>query len=153
MYLAAAEIEALPGVEKTHFLNPRAVRLNQSLGDAVGLTRLGVHRITVAPGHYSTEYHVHHYEEECVFVLSGRGLATLGEREQRIGAGDFIGFPLNGVAHDLFNDGDEPLVCLVIGQRLDQDVSDYPRQGKRLYRNSGEWNLVDHADIATPGRR
>jgi uncharacterized cupin superfamily protein len=47
----------------------------------------------------------------------------------------------------MVNDGDEPLVCLVIGQRLAQDVGDYPRLGKRLYRNSGEWNLVDHTDI------
>jgi len=38
-----------------------------------------------------------------------------------------------------------------MGQRLEQDVTDYPHQGKRLYRNSGEWNLVDLADIIDPG--
>ena len=41
------------------------------------------------------------------------------------------------------NDGTEPLVCLVIGQRLAQDVVDYPRTGKRLYRNSGQRDMVD----------
>lgn len=46
-------------------------------------------------------------------------------------------------------EGTKALVCLVIGQRLSQDVSDYPRLGKRLYRNSGEWTLVDHANIET----
>ncbi|XKE47005.1 cupin domain-containing protein [Halomonas organivorans] len=152
MYLSADDIAALEGVTKQHFLNERAIRVNKSLGDAVGLQRLGVHLIRVAPGHYSTEYHAHHYEEECLYVLSGQGLATLGERRQAVGPGDFIGCPTNGVAHDLYNDGDEPLTCLVIGQRLDQDVSDYPRQGKRLYRNSGDWNLVDHSDIETIGR-
>ncbi|ATJ82454.1 cupin domain-containing protein [Halomonas beimenensis] len=147
MYLSADDIAALEGVTKQHFLNDRAIRVNKSLGDAVGLQRLGVHLIRVAPGCYSTEYHAHHYEEECLYVLSGRGLATLGERRVAVGPGDFIGCPTNGVAHDLYNDGDGPLTCLVIGQRLDQDVSDYPRRGKRLYRNSGEWNLVDQADI------
>ncbi|RTR06541.1 cupin domain-containing protein [Halomonas nitroreducens] len=149
MYLSAKEIDALAGVTKQHFLNPRAIRLNKSLGDAVGLKHLGVHLIHVAPGHYSTEYHAHLYEEECLYILAGRGLATLGDHPQAVGPGDFIGCPTNGVAHDLYNDGDAPLTCLVIGQRLDQDVSDYPRQGKRLYRNSGEWNLVDHAAIET----
>ena len=47
----------------------------------------------------------------------------------------------------MFNNGEETLVCLVIGQRLEQDVADYPRLAKRLYRNSGEWNLVDHDAI------
>jgi len=43
----------------------------------------------------------------------------------------------------MINDGTQPLVCLVIGQRLMQDITDYPRKGKRLYRHSGERSLVD----------
>ncbi|PWG63534.1 cupin domain-containing protein [Spiribacter halobius] len=152
MYLSAQDIERMEGTEKVHFLNPQAVRRNRSLGDAVGLERLGVHLITVPPGHYSTEYHAHRYEEEAVYVLSGRARATLGEDTLAVGPGDFLGYPTNGTAHDLYNDGDEPLVCLVVGQRLAQDVTDYPRLAKRLYRNSGEWDVVDHADIR-PVRR
>ncbi|WP_232090526.1 cupin domain-containing protein [Billgrantia diversa] len=125
----------------------RRLRINKSLGDAVGMTQLGIHQISVPPGNFSTEYHCHRYEEEAIYVLSGRGVATLGERKLPIGPGDFIGCPTNGVAHEKYNDGDEPLVCLLVGQRLAQDVCDYPRQGKRLYRNSGEWNLVDHTAI------
>jgi len=147
MYLSAADIEEMEGVHKTHYLNPAAKRLNKSLGDELGLKSIGVHLISVDPGHQSTEYHVHRFEEECIYVLSGRGLAVLGEKLQPIGPGDFIGCPTNGVAHELVNDGDEPLVCLVMGQRLAHDVTDYPRLGKRLYRNAGEWNLVDHANI------
>lgn len=147
MYLSAQDIAALVGVRKKHFLNPQAIRLQKSLGDAVGLKHLGVHLISVEPGRYSTEFHVHLFEEECIYVLSGHGTATLGQEKQKIGPGDFIGCPTNGVAHDMFNDGDEPLVCLVVGQRLEQDVCDYPRKGKRLFRNSGEWNLVYEADI------
>ena len=147
MYLSAKDIDAMEGVRKVHFLNPQAIRINKSLGDTVGLKNLGVHMISVEPGHCSTEYHVHHYEEECIYVLFGTGTAVLGEQQQKIGPGDFIGCPVNGVAHEMVNDGEEPLVCLVIGQRLEQDVADYPRLEKRLYRNSGEWSLVDHAHI------
>lgn len=147
MYLSAKDIAKLEGKSKTHFLNPQAVRNNKSLGDATGLKSLGVHLITVAPGDYSTEFHVHHYEDECIYVISGRGKATLGATNYRIGPGDFIACPANGMAHDMFNDGNEPLVCLVIGQRLAQDVTDYPRLDKRLYRNSGHWDLVDHEAI------
>lgn len=71
----------------------------------------------------------------------------LGDDEHPIGPGDFIAYPAGGPAHEMINDGDEDLVCLVIGQRLAQDVTDYPRKGKRLYRNSGRWDLVDHDDI------
>ncbi|MDD5037587.1 MAG: cupin domain-containing protein [Methylococcaceae bacterium] len=147
MYLSAEDIAAMEGVKKIHFLNPSAVRMDKSLGDVVGLESLGVHLITVEPGYRSTEFHFHHYEEECTYVLSGHGTAVIGDERHPIGAGDFIGSPINDVAHELINDGDEPLVCLIIAQRLDQDVTDYPRLGKRLYRNDGEWNLVDHSSI------
>jgi uncharacterized cupin superfamily protein len=147
MYLSASDIEKMEGVHKTHYLNPAAKRLNKSLGDATGLQHIGVHIIRVDPGHQSTEYHAHRFEEECIYVLAGRGLAVLGEQLQPIGPGDFIGCPANGIAHELIADGDEALVCLGMGQRLPHDVCDYPRLGKRLFRNAGEWNLVDHENI------
>ncbi|HSD40741.1 MAG TPA: cupin domain-containing protein [Burkholderiales bacterium] len=152
MYLSAEAIAALEGVRKVHYLNADAQRINKSLGDAAGLKNIGVHLISVPPGHPSTEFHAHHYEEECIFVLSGRGRATIGDASHRIGPGDFIGCPANGVAHEMINDGAEPLVCLVMGQRLQQDITDYPRLGKRLYRHSGEWDLVDLARVEHPKR-
>lgn len=47
----------------------------------------------------------------------------------------------------MINDGNEPLVCLVVGQRLTQDITDYPRKAKRLFRHSGERSLVDIESI------
>lgn len=143
MYLAAKAIAAMEAVKRVHFLNDAAIRSNKSIGDAAGLKNIGVHVITVQPGHRSTEYHFHHYEEECVYVLSGHGTAVEGETSHKIGPGDFLAYPIDKVAHEMINDGDAPLVCLVIGQRLTQDISDYPRKGKRLYRHSGERRLVD----------
>ncbi len=40
-----------------------------------------------------------------------------------------------------------------MGQRLEQDVADYPKKKKRLYRNSGEWNLVDLKNISNPRKQ
>jgi uncharacterized cupin superfamily protein len=147
MYLSAEKITALDGFRRVHTLNPAAIRMDKSLGDEVGLKNIGIHLITIASGDKSTEFHTHKYEEEAIYVLSGQGTEVIGETKQRIGPGDFIGFPAGGDAHETINDGTEPLVCLVIGQRLPQDVVDYPRKGKRLYRNSGQRDMVDYANI------
>ena len=147
MYLSAQAIAAMEAVKRVHFLNEGAVRSNKSIGDAAGLKNIGVHLITVQPGHRSTEYHFHHYEEECVYVLSGSGTAVIGDQTHKIGPGDFLGHPIDKIAHEMINDGNEPLVCLVVGQRLTQDITDYPRKGKRLYRHSGERSVVDIAAI------
>jgi uncharacterized cupin superfamily protein len=150
LLLKAADIEQMPGERKVHFLNTNAVRLNKSLGDAVGLSQIGVHIIYVEPGKETTEYHKHLYEEECVYVLSGKGSLIIEGDAYQFEKGDFVGFPRNTAAHGIINDGDETLVCLVMGQRLQHDVGDYPNKDKRLFRNSGEWNLVDIQHISNP---
>lgn len=149
--LRADEIAAMEGLKKTHFLNPNAQRVNKSLGDATGLTGLGFHIIEVEPGHETTEHHVHHHEDECVYVLSGHATALIGEKEHAIGPGDFLGYRKGGLAHSIRNTGTEVFRCIVVGQRLDHDVGDYTRLKKRIFRNAGlPWNLVDHDQIATP---
>ena len=147
MYLSADAIAKLEGARRVHALNSAAIRVDKSLGDEVGLKNIGIHLITIAPGDKSTEFHTHKYEEEAIYVLAGRGTERIGDTEQKIGPGDFIGFPAGGAAHETVNDGTEPLVCLVIGQRLAQDVVDYPRKGKRLYRNSAQRDMVDVAQV------
>lgn len=145
--IKADAIRKMQGEERTHFLNPNAVRRNKSLGDVIGLKNIGVHIIEVQPGHVTTEYHKHYYEEECIYILSGKATATIEGEKTVVEQGDFLGFPIDGAAHDLLNDGHDLLVCLVMGQRLQQDVSDYPNQDKRLYRNSGNWEMINIADI------
>ena len=57
LLLKVADIESMAGERKVHFLNPNAVRINKSLGDAIGLNHLGVHIIYVEPG----RHHGHHH--------------------------------------------------------------------------------------------
>lgn len=149
--LTAEDIAAMAGLAKTHFQNPNAKRINKSLGDATGLTGLGIHLIDVEPGHETTEFHVHYQEDEAVYILSGSGDAEIGEDRLPIKAGDFLGYRKGGLAHTIHNTGTETLRCLVIGQRLDMDIADYPRKAQRIYRPKGmDWDLVDHDQIAHP---
>ena len=147
MYLSAEKIAAMEGVRRVHTLNPAAIRMDKSLGDEVGLKNIGIHLVTIAPGDKSTEFHTHKYEEEAIYVLAGSGTELIGDTKHKIGPGDLIGFPAGEDAHETINDGTEPLVCLVIGQRLAQDVVDYPRKGKRLYRNSGQRDMIDYENL------
>ncbi len=146
--IAADEIAGMEGLEKVHFLNANAKRVNKSLGDLTGITGFGFHIIEVEPGCETTEYHVHHFEDECVYVLDGTATATVGEESFPIGPGDFVGYRKGGEAHTIVNTGSDLFRCIVVGQRLPHDVGDYPRKGKRIYRNEGlPWELVDHKDI------
>ncbi|HDV8348510.1 TPA: cupin domain-containing protein [Burkholderia vietnamiensis] len=141
--LKAADIAKMEPAREVHPLNPNAVRLKRQLGDPTGLTQIGAHLLTLTPGRESAEYHRHLYEEECVYVLSGTGTATIGERAYEIGPGDFLGFARGGEAHTLQNTGAAPLELLIMGQRLEHDVCEYPRIGKRLHVAGALEDFVD----------
>ena len=142
--LTRTEIDAMTGVDKIHFLNPEARRLNKSLGDATGLSGLGFHIVPVEPGFAMAEYHVHYNEDECVYVLEGTATATIGTETYAIGPGDFIGYRKQGLPHSILNTGSQTLRCIVVGERNSSDACDYPHLEKRLYRIPGKpWGLVD----------
>jgi uncharacterized cupin superfamily protein len=145
--VSSAAIAQMPWHEKSHLLNSNAVRLAKSLGAASGLTQLGFHVVTVMPGHEYSEYHRHIYEEQCFYIISGSGEAIIDEIQYPIGPGDFLGFPRNGVAHTMSNNGTEPLVFLAARTMLEQDVCDYPHKNKRLYMTGHEEALVDFSEI------
>jgi len=149
--LTRQDIADYEGIDKTHFLNDNARRNNKSLGDLTGLSCFGFHIIEVPPGNYSTELHRHYHEDECVYILEGQAEATIGDDRFQVGAGDFIGYRAGGLAHTLFNNGDTPLKCIVVGARLDHDTAEYSALRKRIYRNKGlPWNLVDFDNIREP---
>ncbi|MFT4561658.1 MAG: putative cupin superfamily protein [Gammaproteobacteria bacterium] len=144
------EITAYEGTQKAHYLNPKARRINKSLGDLTGLTGFGIHIIEVNPGDDTTVLHVHHHEDG-VYVLEGQAQATIGDAVVTLGRGDFVGYRAGGLAHKLKNSGSGVLKCIVVGGCLTHDVADYPELNKRLYRNPGlNWNLVDTENISEP---
>lgn len=147
--LRAKDIRRMRESSPPHPLNPNAVRNSRSLGDATGLKNLGVHLARVEPGHETTEFHFHHNEDEFMYILSGRGVAELGDGTFEVGPGDFMGLPAGGPPHTMSNPFDEDFVYLLGGQRAAMDVCDYPRQQRRRYRTSGVNEYVDWKDIRT----
>ena len=146
--LRKKDIEALPEEARPHPLDSSLVRHTRSLGDAVGLTRMGVHLVRLRKGATSSVYHRHYQDEEWVYVLSGRAVADIGGEKHEVGPGDFMGFPGGSPAHNLHNPHDEEFVYLVAGDHSQFDICDYPRHGKRRYRIDGKNVYVD-ADVVS----
>ncbi len=145
--LSAAKIRRMKEEKFVHFLNPGAIRHTRSLGDAAGLQTLGVHLVRLKQGDDSTEYHFHHQDEEWVYILSGRGVAEIGGRTYKIAGGDFMGFVANSEPHAMRNPYKQDFVYLVGGNRWPMDVCDYPRIGKRRYRENGNNVYLDLASL------
>lgn len=145
--LKASDIDEMEWKSRKHLVNPEAIRSAKSLGSVTGLTDLGFQIMTIDPGREYSEYHRHLYEEQCFYILSGRGEVVIEEKPYAIAVGDFLGFPKNGVAHTILNNSDKPLVIICSRVNLQQDVCDYPRKEKRLYMSGAEETLVDFHDI------
>jgi uncharacterized cupin superfamily protein len=116
-----------------HPQNPRSeVRLAWLSRPA--LRRISVGVATVPAGRESFVKHLHRHDEEWLYVLSGRGAAELGEREEPIGPGDFLGFPAGEPAHHVRAAADEDLVYLQGGDAWSRDsieIVDFPGLGLR----------------------
>jgi uncharacterized cupin superfamily protein len=147
------EVQALPEERRPHPLNPALVRHTRSLGDAAGLSSIGIHLVRLESGDTSSVLHTHHQDEEWVYILSGRGVATIGDGQHEVSAGDFMGFVAGSPAHNIRNPHVEDLVYLVGGNRCAFDVCDYPKAGKRRYRINGKNVYVDAEVLAQAGER
>ena len=145
--LKAHDIKAMQETVKVHGLNPQAVRHTKSLSDLLGMTHLGIHLVRVEPGKETTEFHFHHQEEEFMYIISGRGMAEIGDEQVEVRPGDFLGFSAPSLPHAMKNPFDEDLVYLMGGERRNFDMCDYPRLKKRLFRVAGKRQLVNWTDL------
>jgi len=141
--LKADEIARLAETINVHQFNENAVRHTRSIGDLLGLSSLGVHLVRLEQGKDSTQFHYHHVDEEFLYILSGKGIAEIGDEEREVGPGDFMAFVKNSLPHSMHNPFDEDLVYLMGGNRNDIDICDYPRIGRRMYRTYGVKQYVD----------
>ncbi len=145
--LKVDEIDDLSEVAHIHQFNDQAVRQTRSLGDLVGLEHVGIHLVRIEPGYESTQFHYHHQDEEFIYVLSGRGIAEIGDEEFEIGPGDFMGFGRNSSPHAMRNPFDTDLSYLIGGSRSKVDICDHPRLKRRMYRVDGKKTYVDLNDL------
>jgi uncharacterized cupin superfamily protein len=144
----AKELAELPEIAFQHPLNPKSEIHMRSLGDHAGLQRIGLHLGRVPPGKESFVYHFHHFEEEFVYVIAGRGLAEIGDATYEVGPGDVMLFPARVVGHHLRNPFTEDLVYLMGGERHDCEIGEFPRLGKRaVFERGHDAYVVDLASI------
>ncbi|MFT5563239.1 MAG: putative cupin superfamily protein [Sulfitobacter sp.] len=151
--LSAEEIAGLDETTVVHQHNSNAIRHTRSLTDLLGLEDIGVHMVRVETGHDSTTYHTHHYDEEFLYIISGRGTARIGNREQEVGPGDFMAFGKHSEPHCLTNPFEADLVYLMGGNRNEVDVCDYPDLNRRQYRLGGKREFVDMEQLKFVPRR
>lgn len=141
-----------PEHSMSHPFNPHSLVHGHLLGMATGLERLGVNLIRVPPGKESFIYHRHYGEEEFLYILSGRGIAEIGDESFEVGAGDFMGFPVPSVAHHLKNPFEEDLVYLSCGEKKPTEIAEFPRLGKTMVRAGEQVSLfATSAAEAFPG--
>jgi uncharacterized cupin superfamily protein len=100
------------------------------LGEAAGSVGVGLRRIELPAGAWSTPAHEHGREEEIFYVLAGRGLSWQGGRTAAVGAGDCIVYLTRAGAHTLH--ALEPLDLLAFGLREDDEAVGFPRLGMSL---------------------
>jgi len=146
----AADIAA-HAQEFSHPWNPNSLMRGTQLARSVGLKRTGVNFMRVPAGREAFVYHSHQFEEEWIYVLSGRAIALIDGAEYEVTPGDFIGFPAPSVAHLMRNPGPDDLVYLSGGENREFDIADFPELGKRMVRDGQKVDVYYIADARPMG--
>ena len=129
------------------------------LGTAAGSMHVGVQRIRIVAGKWSTPAHIEHGEEEIFWVLGGSGLswqdAGEGPSTHAVGPGDCLVHRVQEHAHTL-RAGDEGLDVLAFGPRLRTSGAYLPRANVSWlgpsWVRSGEdpWPWQREVDVGEP---
>lgn len=100
------------------------------LGEAAGSVAVGVRRLEVPAGGWSTPAHEHGREEEIFYVLGGRGVSWQDGQTAEVGPGDCIVYRAGEGAHTVH--ALEPLDLLTFGPRHHDESVGFPRLGMSL---------------------
>jgi uncharacterized cupin superfamily protein len=129
----ALDPRSLPAFTGSGYPEPYRSRVlpreKRKLGDALGLTRIGINLTTLPPGKESAMRHWHTREDEFIYVLSGEVVLRTDAGEQLLAPGMCAGFPAaadSGDGHQLINRGAEPAVYLEVSNRDPADTAHYP---------------------------
>ncbi|MBB4065775.1 cupin domain-containing protein [Gellertiella hungarica] len=141
-----APVRARPSTYPEPFRSRVSGRVKQPLGDLFGLSNFGVNRTTLAPGAESAILHRHSRQDEFVYVLEGHPTLVTDRGDYPLSPGMCAGFPANGIAHQLVNRTDRPVIYLEIGDRTPGDEGTYPLDDlKAVQDEAGRW-VFQHKD-------
>jgi uncharacterized cupin superfamily protein len=122
-------------------------RDKRAVGDAFGLTKIGVNLTTLPPGKESSMRHWHTREDELVFVLEGEVVLRNDAGEHVLRAGMCAGFPAGSRdGHHLVNRSDRPARFLEISNRDPEDGAEYPDDDLALHRSPDGKFVFTHKD-------
>ncbi|WP_345294158.1 cupin domain-containing protein [Luteimonas vadosa] len=130
----------------SHPWNPKSGIVGTMMGRLAGLERTGVSLVRLPPGKESFAYHMHHREEEWVYVLSGKAVTTIDGQEYVLDEGDFVAFPTPSVAHIMANRTDQELTYLMGGENLPDEVADFPTLDRRMVKLNNELSIYKLSD-------
>jgi uncharacterized cupin superfamily protein len=117
----------------------------RNLGRAAGTLGVGVQRVDVEPGRWSTPAHVEGASEEIFYVLEGSGLSWQDGAVYEIGNGDCLVHLPHQEAHTL-RASPEGLSVLAFGHRVRHGNTVLPRAGVA-------WMFPAYVDVTTIGER
>lgn len=105
--------------EENHYRgDEEPLGFDASLGEKLGLTRIGIHHVRVPPGRRISFPHAESAEEEFVFVIAGRPDAWIDGVLHPLVPGDSVAFPAGtGICHTFLNDTAEEVRLLVVGEK------------------------------------
>ena len=115
----------------------------RNLGRAAGTVGVGVQRVDVDPGRWSTPAHVEGASEEIFYVLEGSGLSWQDGAVYEIGPGDCLVHLPHQEAHTL-RAGPDGLSVLAYGHRVRHGNTVLPRAGVA-------WMYPAYVDVTTIG--
>ena len=103
------------------------------VGAAAGAQKLGATLYEVEPGGRVSPLHIHHANEEMLFVIAGRPTLRTPDSERELEPGEVVAF-LSGRrgAHQVLNRSGEPARVLIVSTMIYPEVAEHPDSGKVL---------------------
>jgi uncharacterized cupin superfamily protein len=103
----------------------------QRVGAAIGAKKLGYSFFSVPPGKAAFPFHLHHTNEEMIYIFEGEGMLRIGKEEVKVSSGTFIAFPPGADhPHQLINTAGEELRYLCVSTMEHPEIAEYPDSGK-----------------------
>ena len=122
-------------------------REKRALGEALGLTKIGVNLTTLPPGKESSMRHYHTREDEMVFVVEGEVVLRTDGGEQVLRAGMCAGFPAGSRdGHQLVNRSGAPARYLEISNQDPLDDAEYSDVDLAMHRDAAGRNVFTRRD-------
>jgi uncharacterized cupin superfamily protein len=108
------------------YQEPCRLRQAWRLGEAVGLTHIGVNLVLLPPGAWSSQRHWHTHEDEFVYLIEGELILKTDAGETLLRAGECAGFKAGDRdGHCLINRSETTAKFLVMSNRSDLDHGAY----------------------------